>query len=1091
MSSNGSTGQILGYIVGAVVGYFTGGTGWALVGNIASGAATGGAIGGMLDPPKGPTLVGPRLGDLSVQSATYGAHIPRIYGAVATYGNIFWLEGDRLKETLTKKKQGGKGGGGSTVKTYSYSATFAVGLCEGPIAGVRRIWVGAKLIYDAGAGDLESVIASNQAAQAFRVYLGKEDQQPDPRMQADKGVANTPAYRGLAYIVLYDYQLKDHGNSLMGAQVKVEVLAAQSVTPEVISLVESANTWNNTAAGQVCACAPLDERAFGTFHVRINDPIQARLPHLLELRPDGRLTVTQTALPPEFPAGKIITTLESCCLTSYQFAATHDQALGQDFSVTVSGGGSGFATVLGVYRPTCLSEKNGVIWIVAKNSLIGPSVLIYKWVPPTSAPSFSFTYGTADVPTIAALDDGGAVTMHRTNPGQFVMRKYDEAGGLVASASIPVGANNFAINDLRASFVDGKYFYVVANLSPITNKVINILRFDVELMSYVDRTDVAVNFSGLGGSGKSLYINGRIGAFAAANSNSGISQAVFNFGRVSSSAVPLSDIASAEMLASGLTPADIDVTALTDEVRGYRVTQTGAIRAAIEPLQSAWPFDVIQSGYKIKAVKRGGATVATIPAELLDARAAGEAPGPQITIVREMDTQLPRRVSIKHMDIAREYDIGEQYAERGGGDSISIREMEMPIVFNGAEAAQKAEVLLYLYWLERHTIQFKLPPEYLGLQPADVITITATDATYELRLTNINYLSDGRLECVARYNSAAIYTSPATGESSAVVGGVVGLDGPSKYELLDIPALRSEMDAPMFVAAMTGYTAAWPGGILYRSSDGGQSWDDLQGWTGKSTMGSARNAIAAHPGSVIDAASVLQVDLLAGELESVTELAMLNGSNYFAYGAHGRWEIVAAKNCVVQGDGSYYLTDLLRGRFGTERNTGNHAAGDAVVLLNDPDLALIGMDSASIGLERSYRGITAGRALDSDADRAFTYSGVNLECLSPVYLNGNRHPSTNDWTLTWIRRTRIGGEWRDLIDAPLSEATEAYEIEIYSSAAYTALKRTLTSTAPTAAYTSAQQVTDFGSNQTTLYLRIYQLSATVGRGFPLQATITR
>jgi hypothetical protein len=78
-----------------------------------------------------------------------------------------------------------------------------------------------------------------------------------------------------------------------------------------------------------------------------------------------------------------------------------------------------------------------------------------------------------------------------------------------------------------------------------------------------------------------------------------------------------------------------------------------------------------------------------------------------------------------------------------------------------------------------------------------------------------------------------------------------------------------------------------------------------------------------------------------------------------------------------------------------------------------------------------------------------------------------------------------------LVDVPLGELTEAYEIEVYTSAAYTTLKRTLTSPTPTVAYTSAQQVTDFGSVQSTLHLKIYQMSATVGRGYPLSTSITR
>src|SRR5574340_611266 len=116
-----SVGQVAGGIIGATIGFFTGGPMGAVYG-----AQIGMTAGALIDPPKGPTINGPRLSDLSVQTSTYGAHIPRVYGAVALTGNVFWLEGNKLKEVVKKQSSGGKGGGGgATTRTYSYYATFA------------------------------------------------------------------------------------------------------------------------------------------------------------------------------------------------------------------------------------------------------------------------------------------------------------------------------------------------------------------------------------------------------------------------------------------------------------------------------------------------------------------------------------------------------------------------------------------------------------------------------------------------------------------------------------------------------------------------------------------------------------------------------------------------------------------------------------------------------------------------------------------------------------------------------------------------------------------------------------------------------
>ena len=74
------------------------------------------------------------------------------------------------------------------------------------------------------------------------------------------------------------------------------------------------------------------------------------------------------------------------------------------------------------------------------------------------------------------------------------------------------------------------------------------------------------------------------------------------------------------------------------------------------------------------------------------------------------------------------------------------------------------------------------------------------------------------------------------------------------------------------------------------------------------------------------------------------------------------------------------------------------------------------------------------------------------------------------------------------ISCPLGEVSELYDVDVFNST-FTTLKRTITSTTPSVTYTAAQQTTDFGSGQTTLYLRIYQVSEVAGRGHVLQAII--
>ncbi|MDF7762218.1 hypothetical protein PU683_22155, partial [Kosakonia cowanii] len=76
----------------------------------------------------------------------------------------------------------------------------AVGLCEGPIAFVRRIWADGVEI--------------DQSRITLRVHPGGADQAADPLIVAKEGVQNAPAYRGLAYVVFEGLPLGDYGNRI-------------------------------------------------------------------------------------------------------------------------------------------------------------------------------------------------------------------------------------------------------------------------------------------------------------------------------------------------------------------------------------------------------------------------------------------------------------------------------------------------------------------------------------------------------------------------------------------------------------------------------------------------------------------------------------------------------------------------------------------------------------------------------------------------------------------------------------------------------------------------------------------------------------
>ena len=196
-------------VAGAAAGSALFGPMGAIVGRLA-GALAGNVIDQALLGASARYVEGPRRADLDVTASTEGAPIPRLYGRGRVSGEIIWAT--ELEEVVSNSSESasGKGFGGpkTTTTAYSYFANVAIGLGEGPIAHVARVWADGKLI------DLAGV--------TWRFHSGAEDQEPDPLIVAKQGVEGTPAYRGLAYLVFERLPLANFGNRI--PQMSFEVI---------------------------------------------------------------------------------------------------------------------------------------------------------------------------------------------------------------------------------------------------------------------------------------------------------------------------------------------------------------------------------------------------------------------------------------------------------------------------------------------------------------------------------------------------------------------------------------------------------------------------------------------------------------------------------------------------------------------------------------------------------------------------------------------------------------------------------------------------------------------------------------------------
>jgi hypothetical protein len=169
------------------------------------GAAIGGPIGGALGKLAGSLVdraaidaltparvVGRQLLGLQLNSTAEGAPMACAFGRARLPGQIIWAANFKQKKVAAAT---GGGKGGPSIDTYSYSLSFALAVCAGPIDGFGQVWA------DGQAMDMTGV--------TMRTYLGDENQTVDPLIEAIEATA--PAYRGVAYVVFEDLVLDNYG----------------------------------------------------------------------------------------------------------------------------------------------------------------------------------------------------------------------------------------------------------------------------------------------------------------------------------------------------------------------------------------------------------------------------------------------------------------------------------------------------------------------------------------------------------------------------------------------------------------------------------------------------------------------------------------------------------------------------------------------------------------------------------------------------------------------------------------------------------------------------------------------------------------
>ena len=225
---------IVGYVVGAYFGY----------------PQLGAVVGALVASAIPEDRSAPSLGDLPVQTSLEGQRRAIIHGTSTCTGYILDF-GPALETTEYVDSGGGKGSSDSTPTSVVYRS-YAIAICEGPIAGLLRVWANDKLVYDMRPNSL-MMLESEYWIANKNIFLGTEDQLPSAFLQLNGsgGLANTPTYAGTAYMVVGLENLTDSRGAI--PQYRFEVAKATTDVPlpvvgSVTALGGGGGTWRITGS---------------------------------------------------------------------------------------------------------------------------------------------------------------------------------------------------------------------------------------------------------------------------------------------------------------------------------------------------------------------------------------------------------------------------------------------------------------------------------------------------------------------------------------------------------------------------------------------------------------------------------------------------------------------------------------------------------------------------------------------------------------------------------------------------------------------------------------------------------------------------
>lgn len=550
-------------------------------------------------------------------------------------------------------------------------------------------------------------------------------------------------------------------------------------------------------------------------------------------------------------------------------------------------------------------------------------------------------------------------------------------------------------------------------------------------------------------------------------------------------------------------------------IQGYVLTQPTNARQILQDLQKIYQFDGNASGYAVKFMEQNQRARLILRWEDLGAHEENEDMPPSLEMTRASDLDLPRRINLKYQEPARNYSMNTVWAERQTTDVLTTEDVDMTIALDRQTAKTLVEQMLVLRMMKRNHYKVRLPRKYIILEPGDVVLIPDKGYVNEWSALRCVQVDIGANQLIEVTFIDANYVQ---GVAQAIVGTDINVTTPTIQNnsrtypyLLDCPILSDLIpDGPQFFTVLTGVSQGWKSGALLADLTDAGSVAAYGVTTAQEVAGSAWYSVATGSAPVPCGFALQSLDntVKPGSWDYKSEVivrlqsdqwSLTNGNpvdmltqaiNTCYIGGPNTGELAAFANAENLGNGLWRLTKWMRGLRGTDYAMASHTPGEPFVMINTSAVEDVPITKAAIGTKGTFVALSAGETVTDEATFTFTPTGNSLRPYAPA-LTRLDEATDHSITLEWQPRNRLNGGWADGGDISLDQAVEDYLIDVYAPVAgtLTLIKTYDTGSTRAWSYSAASQIADTGISGVGIVLKLYQVGAIIGRGFPTIITL--